>query len=70
MTDEIARALQPHELAALRLFVNASRGPAPPLDTVAFLLRRKLIKRGNGIIEITQAGRDVLAADSHIKLDG
>jgi hypothetical protein len=63
MTDERTRALRPQELAALHTLLDPHPGYAPPLDTVAFLLRRGLVSLMHGKIEITQAGRDLLAAD-------
>ena len=62
MPDEQTRALRPEELAALNMLLDPHPGYAPPLDTVAFLLRRGLVTLMQGKIEITKAGRDLLAA--------
>ncbi|MDF3075333.1 MAG: hypothetical protein K0S54_3000 [Alphaproteobacteria bacterium] len=61
--DDATRALRPEELDALRKLLDPVPGYAPPLDTVAFLLRRELVTLQHGIIEITQAGRDLVAAN-------
>ena len=63
MTDEETRALRPQELAALRVLADPHPGYAPPLDTVALLLRRGLVTIMRGKIEITRAGCNLLAAD-------
>ena len=62
MGDEATRALRADELEALRVLLDPHPGYAPPLDTVAFLLRRDLVTLRRGMIEITEAGRNVLAA--------
>ena len=62
MSDEKTRPLRPQELAALRMLLDPHPDYAPPLDTVAFLLRRGLVTLMHGKIEITNAGRDLLAA--------
>jgi hypothetical protein len=60
--DEATRALRPEELHALRTLLDPHPGYAPPLDTVAFLLRRNLVTLQRGMIEITETGRAVVAA--------
>jgi hypothetical protein len=52
-------------VAVLRTLLDPHPGYTPPAHTVSFLLLRELITLGRGVIEITQAGRNMLRNTHH-----